>query len=177
MTTPRLETERLVLRGFRADDLSPVADFFADPEATRFVGGVASRPRAHTILSAFAGHWALFGLGQWAVEEKASGTLAGFVGHINPPDWPEPEIGWTIFPAFQKRGYASEASRAARAGIARLGGPARIVSYIDPANKPSIRVAEKLDAVAESEVTLRGEKLMVWRHPDAGPGEGNGGAR
>lgn len=170
MSTPRLETERLVLRGFRADDLAPVANFFADPEATRFVGGVATGPRAHTILSAFAGHWALFGLGQWAVEEKASGELAGFVGYINPPDWPEPEIGWTIFPAFQKRGYASEASRAARSEIARLGGPVRIVSYIDPANRASVRVAEKLEAVVESEVMLRGEKLVVWRHPDAGIG-------
>jgi len=167
MMPPRLDTERLVLRGFRADDLAPVSAFFADPEATRFVGGVASAPRAHTILSAFAGHWALFGLGQWAVEEKASGALAGFVGHIDPPDWPEPEIGWTIFPAFQRRGYASEASRAARAEITRLGGPARIVSYIDRANAPSIRVAEKLGAAAEGEVTLRGERLMVWRHPDA----------
>lgn len=105
--TPELTTERLVLRGFRSADLDPVAEFFSDAEATRFVGGTVAKPRAHTILSAFAGHWALFGLGQWAVEEKTSGSLVGFVGHINPPDWPEPEIGWTIFPAFQGNGYST----------------------------------------------------------------------
>jgi RimJ/RimL family protein N-acetyltransferase len=168
MTPPRLETERLILRGFRADDFPAVVEFFADEEATRFVGGMATPPRVHTILSAFAGHWVLFGLGQWAVEEKQSGALAGFVGHIDPPDWPEPEIGWTIFPAFQRRGYASEASRAARAEIARLGGPTRLVSYIDPANRASVRVAEKLDAVPEGGVALRGQQFVVWRHPDVG---------
>lgn len=170
MTPPRLETERLILRGFRAADLDPFAAFFADPEATRFVGGVATLPRAHTILSAFAGHWVLFGLGQWAVEEKRSGALAGFVGHIDPPDWPEPEIGWTIFPAFQRRGYASEASRAARAEIARLGGPSRLVSYIDPDNLASIRVAEKLGAEPAGDVTLRGQRVVIWRHPETGDG-------
>lgn len=170
MTAPRLDTERLVLRAFRADDFPAFADFFADEDATRFIGGVASLPRAHTILSALAGHWALFGLGQWAVEEKQSGAFAGFVGHINPPDWPEPEIGWTIFPAFQKLGYASEASLAARSEIARLGGPSRLASYIDPANRASIRVAEKLGAEPEGPVILRGEQLVVWRHPDAGIG-------
>ncbi|MBN9036519.1 MAG: GNAT family N-acetyltransferase [Rhizobiales bacterium] len=168
MIAPRLETERLVLRGFAPADFPAMAAFFADPVATRFVGGVKSPERAHAILSAFAGEWVLYGLGQWAVEEREGGGLAGFVGYINPPDWPEPEIGWTTFPAYQKRGYASEASRAARAEIVRRGGPARIVSYIDADNRASIRVAEKLGARPESEVGLRGERLVVWRHPEIG---------
>jgi hypothetical protein len=78
------------------------------------------------------------------VEEKASRAMAGYTGYLNPPDWPFPEIGWSVFPAFQKRGYATEAAIAARAAIARLGGPDRLVSYIDPENGASIRVAEKL---------------------------------
>ena len=165
MTAPRLETERLVLRGFARADLDAFAGFFADEAATRFVGGTMTRPRAHTVMSAFVGQWELYGLGQWAVEARAGGGLAGFVGYINPPDWPEPEIGWTVLPAFQGRGYATEASHAARAEIARRGGPARLVSYIDPANAPSIRVAEKLGARRDGKADLRGEAVDVWRHP------------
>jgi RimJ/RimL family protein N-acetyltransferase len=163
--TPVVETQRLRLRGFRADDLEAVTAFFADPEATRFVGGTVQRPRAHTILSAFAGHWALFGLGQWAVEEKAAGSFCGFVGNINPPDWPEPEIGWSIVPAYQGKGFATEAALAARAAIARLGGSRRLVSFVAPENAPSRRVAEKLGAAVEREIVLRDERLLVYRHP------------
>lgn len=162
---PRLETERLVLRPFMAGDFEPMAEFFADEVATRFVGGVKTRERSHAILSSFAGEWLLYGRGQWAVEEKAGGAFAGFVGHINPPDWPEPEIGWTIFPAFQKRGFATEAARAARTELVRLGAPERLVSYIDLQNTASVRVAEKLGAAPEEPVMLRGGEMLVYRHP------------
>lgn len=166
MSTPVVQTERLVLRGFTRADFDAFAGFFADEQATRFVGGTLARPRAHTVMSAFAGQWELYGLGQWAVESKDGGGLAGFVGYINPPDWPEPEIGWTMLPAFHNRGYATEASRAARAEIVRLGGPRKLVSYIDPANGPSIRVAEKLDARKDGKADLRGMIVDVWRHPE-----------
>ncbi len=165
MTTPRVETERLVLRGFTRADFEAFAGFFADDVATRFVGGTMTRPRAHTVMSAFAGQWELYGLGQWAVEPKAGGGLAGFVGYINPPDWPEPEIGWTVLPQFQGCGIATEASHKARREIARRGGPCRLVSYIDSQNAPSIRVAEKLGAQRDGPVELRGAAVDVWRHP------------
>ena len=166
--TPRLETERLILRPFQAGDFEPLALFFADEDATRFIGGVTSRHRSHIILSALAGEWLLHGLDQWAVGDRTSGALAGFVGYINPPDWPEPEIGWTTFPAFQKSGYATEAARAARAELARLGAPAPLVSYVNAANTAPIRVAEKLGAASERQEVLRGEPLLVYRHPPEG---------
>jgi RimJ/RimL family protein N-acetyltransferase len=166
LSTPVIETERLVLRGFTRADFDAFAGFFADDVATRFVGGTMPRPRAHTVMSAFAGQWELYGLGQWAVEPKEGGGLAGFVGYINPPDWPEPELGWTILPAFQGRGYATESSRAARAEMVRLGAPVRLVSYIDPDNAPSVRVAEKLGAQRGGMIDLRGMHVDVWRHPE-----------
>lgn len=167
MSTPVVETERLVLRGLARADFDAFAGFFADEQATRFVGGTMPRPRAHTVMSAFVGQWELYGLGQWAVEPKDGGGLAGFVGYINPPDWPEPEIGWTILPAFQGCGYATEASFAARAEIVRRGGPNVLVSYVDPLNAPSIRVAQKLGAVRDAgQVQLRDFVTDVWRHPE-----------
>lgn len=165
MTAPVIETTRLRLRGFVAGDLPAMTAFFADEAATQFIGGVRSAIETHRLMSAFAGEWALYGLGLWAIEEKASRALAGYTGYLNPPDWPFPEIGWTVFPAFQKRGYASEAAVAARAEIARLGGPERLVSYIDPHNLASRRVAEKLGAEPGERIDLRGGAADVWRHP------------
>ncbi len=165
MIAPKFETERLVLRGFETRDLAPLTEFFTNPEATRFIGGVRKAEEVYDQLSAYVGHWALYGLSLWAIEEKASGALAGFTGYLNPPDWPFPEIGWSVFPAFQNKGYATEAARAARVGIVRLGGPAELVSYIDPENAASRRVAEKLGAQAGEMIGLRAGNAMVWRHP------------
>lgn len=166
MIAPRIETERLVLRGFSAADVAGFTAFFADGEATRFLGGPRTAEEVYTQVSAYAGHWALYGLSLWAIEEKASGRLAGFTGYLNPPDWPMPEIGWSVFPALQGRGYATEAARAARVEIVRRGGPARLVSYIHPDNAASRRVAEKLGAVPGELIELRGGTAQVWRHPE-----------
>ncbi|MCC0044753.1 MAG: GNAT family N-acetyltransferase [Brucellaceae bacterium] len=171
MSAPRIETERLALRGFKRDDLAAMTVFYADEDNTRFIGGVMPDHRVYALVSAFVGHWELNGLGWWAVEEKASGTLVGYCGYNNPPDWPDREIGWSIFPEYQGRGYAPEAAIAARAEIFRIGGPMKLVSYIDPQNAASRRVAEKLGAVHESTIELRGGPAQSWRHPQA---EGHG---
>ncbi len=171
MIAPVIKTDRLVLRGFQLDDLGPLTAFFADEAATRFIGGTRTPVQVHALLSAFVGHWQLDRLGFWAIEEQG-GALVGYTGYLNPPDWPEPEIGWNVFPAFQGRGYATEAARASRTAITRLGGPDRLVSYIDPDNAASIRVAEKLGAVADRRIELRGGLAVVWRHPSAGISRG-----
>ena len=165
MIAPKVQTERLLLRGFETRDLPALTDFFTDRKATRYIGGAMSAESIYMLLCAFVGHWVLYGLGLWAIEEKKSGALAGYTGYINPRDWPFPEIGWSIFPMFQSRGYATEAALAARDEIARLGGPRRLVSYIDPQNAPSRRVAEKLGAVPGETIGLRGGRVTVWRHP------------
>lgn len=166
MSAPSIATERLLLRAFRPADLAPLTAFYADEDNTRFIGGVLPPYRVYGMMSAYVGHWELYGLGWWAVEEKDSGAFVGYCGYNDPPDWPEKEIGWSILPAFRGLGYAPEAALAARAAIARLGGPRRLVSYIDPDNRASARVAEKLGARRDNPVDLRGGTAFTWRHPE-----------
>jgi RimJ/RimL family protein N-acetyltransferase len=141
---PRLETERLVLRAWRAGDFDSLATFYADIETMRFLGGVMERADAWRSLAAAIGHWQLRGYGTWAVERPSDGALVGRVGMIHPHGWPGLEVGWTLGKPFWGQGYASEAAAAALR-YAFLTQPVdRIISCIDPDNTPSQAVARRI---------------------------------
>lgn len=142
---PHLETERLVLREFRAGDFEAYASFMADPEVARYIAPAPmSREDAWRSLAATIGHWTLRGYGTWAVERKEDGAFMGRVGMINPEGWPGLEIGWTLGRPYWGKGYATEAARAAMR-YAFLTQPVdRLISNIDPANTASQSVAQRI---------------------------------
>jgi RimJ/RimL family protein N-acetyltransferase len=162
MTT--LETARLRLRPFRADDFDPYATMCADPEVMRYVGdrGVLSRDEAWRQMAMLAGHWQLRGFGMWAVEERETGAFVGRVGLYYPEGWPDREVAWALARAYWGRGYAAEAARAAlEVAFGRLGWP-RAISLIDPLNARSVRLAERLGERLEGETTVRGHQVAVY---------------
>ena len=160
-----LETERLRLRQLRESDQDALARFYADPEMTRYLGGPVDAGEAWHWLLAAIGHWSVRGYGYFALDEKASGAFCGAVGLIMHFDWPELEMGWRVFREYQGRGYATEAGRRVRAYAYETIGTKTLVSYIDPENAPSMRVAERLGARHDGTITLRGRPAEVYRHP------------
>jgi RimJ/RimL family protein N-acetyltransferase len=161
---PVLETDRLVLRGWRESDFEPLARFYADADMTRHTGGPKSRIESWQALCAMAGQWSLRGFGVFAVEEKRTDALAGYAGLWYPQDIPEPELCWSLFAGHQGRGYATEAAQTARDWAnGALGLPA-LMSFIHPDNLASRRVAERLGAAEEGEAQLRGAPRLVYRH-------------
>jgi RimJ/RimL family protein N-acetyltransferase len=164
VTAPVLQTERLRLRPHVLSDWEAIAAFYESEEA-RFVGGPLDRRRSWFGFGADVGSWGLLGFGCWAVEERATGALAGQVGLNRPPHFPEAEIGWLTFPAFRRRGYAREAARAARAFAYGTLGWATAVSYVDPDNAASIAVARALGCVEDAEAERFDAEDIVFRHP------------
>ncbi len=169
---PLIETARLTLRHFRADDLDSYAETMADPEVVRHLGGEPNdREDAWRKLLTGAGFWSLMGIGMWAVERRSDHRLIGHLGFFDfqrdmrPSIAGEPEMGWIFNPRAHGQGFATEACEAALAWFDRTQPPVSIPAIIAPKNKASMRLAERLGFSRQPNATYRGEAIAVFRRP------------
>ena len=108
----RLETERLTLRDWRADDVDDFLTVCSDPEVMEFLGPVMNRERVARLIGDVqqrARHGHTF----WAVERKDDRRVIGWTGVIRalvPQIENELEIGWRIARDCWRKGYAHEAA-------------------------------------------------------------------
>lgn len=150
VTIPTLETERLLLRGYRNDDFDAYAAMWADPVVTRFIGGKPiPREAAWVRFLRQLGMWQAFGFGFWVVEEKATGGFIGEAGfhdlkrELQPSLEGTLETGWGFVPAVHGKGIATEVVGAVIAWGEKNRAGMRMTCMIDPGNTASIRVAGK----------------------------------
>jgi RimJ/RimL family protein N-acetyltransferase len=163
---PVVETERLLLRPWRSEDVAPNTAMLGDPLAGRFITAdnkAITDPFAGWRNSAImAGHWALYGIGMFVVEERQTGRFVGRVGPWMPPGWPGFEVGWGIASDFRGKGYAVEAARAAIDWSFESFEIDRIVHCIDRENAASQAVARRLGARKDREIDLFGHVADLW---------------
>jgi RimJ/RimL family protein N-acetyltransferase len=143
-----LRTDRLLLRGWRAEDRDPFAAIGTDAEAMRYYPSMLTRAESDARLDQYERTWARDGFGKWAVEIPGVAAFAGSIGLAIPPFeasfTPCVEVGWRLAREHWGHGYATEAARAAiEYGFTRLG-IEEIVAFTVPANTRSIRVMEKV---------------------------------
>lgn len=160
----RLETERLVLRGWNEDsDFAAYAALTAEEQVMRYLGGRPYSPtEAWRHMAMLVGHWHLRGYSHWAVEEKASGEFVGRIGFMNPVGWPGFELGWAIARSRWGRGYAPEGARAALRWARDRLKVRHVISCIQADNRNSIRVAEKIGERREGESEILGMPVLVY---------------
>ena len=96
---------------------------------------------------------------------RISAQLAGGVGLVHPPHFPEPECGWFIFDGFTGKGIAVEAGRAMIDHTFATTDLPSIVSYIGERNAASLRVAQRLGALPDPEAQApEATGTLVYRH-------------
>jgi RimJ/RimL family protein N-acetyltransferase len=159
-----VETERLRLRVFRAEDIDAYLRILSDPEVLQYIGDgtPVDVVDAWRSMAAHVGHWQLRGYGLWAMELKATGELIGRAGIWYPQGWPDIEAGWTVAREHWGHGYATEAGREGlRRAFDELG-RRHVISLIRPGNTRSIRVAEKLGGTLERHEALHGEDALIY---------------
>ncbi|MGE0046703.1 MAG: GNAT family N-acetyltransferase [Hyphomonadaceae bacterium] len=162
---PVLETERLVLRGWRGEDFDPFAAMMAEPEVALFLTAdqrPMDRVSAWRAMAVFAGHWILRGAGMFVVEEKASGDFVGRVGPWQPEGWPGFELGWGLARRFWGKGYASEAARAAGDWAFANFDLDAVISLIHIDNHASQRVAQRLGETPGPKTLHAGMPHVIW---------------
>jgi RimJ/RimL family protein N-acetyltransferase len=159
-----LGSKRLILRMFRESDLDAYAAMCCDPEVMRYLGDgfPLTRAEAWRNMALVFGHWQLRGFGLWAVEERATGILAGRVGCWRPEGWPGMEIGWTLRREYWGRGYATEAAQTVMADAFSRMKQTRLISLIQPENGPSIAVALRLGMRKEGSTEIMGHPALMY---------------
>lgn len=169
---PTLETERLRLRPYRLADFEDYARMWADPAVVRFIGGVPfTREQSWTRFLRQAGMWQHMGFGFWALEDKASGVLAGECGFhevrraISPPIEGTMETGWGLTAAMQGKGLAEEAVRAALRWAEEHGTGEMLTAIIDLDNGASRRVATKLGFRELGLGVYNGKSITIFERP------------
>ena len=152
------ESDRLLLRAWRDEDLPAFAALNADPQVMRYFPAPLTAEQSYAQADKIRQFMLQNGWGLWAVEEKNGAPFIGFVGLAIPADdlpcSPCVEIGWRLAAAHWGKGYASEAAGAAlRYAFERLD-LAEVVSFTAESNKPSSRVMERIGMMSHGESFL-----------------------
>jgi RimJ/RimL family protein N-acetyltransferase len=160
-----LETERLVLREFAAEDAQFVLRLVNEPSFLRYIGdrGVRTLDDARRYLTdgPLAGY-ARDGHGLMRVVRKADGAGIGMCGVLKRDTLPEPDIGFSFFPEYWSQGYALESAGAVMGharGTLRLG---RILAITTKDNEPSMRLLGRLGFRFDRMIAFNAEELRLF---------------
>ena len=171
-SAPTLETERLILRAFRKEDLDAHAATLGDEEVMRHIGGKPmNREDSWRRLLSGIGMWSTMGMGPWAVEQKSDGRMVGHCGffqferEMSPSILGEPEMGWIFDRSVHGQGIAFEACSAALEWAENALPVESYPAIIDFDNAPSMKLAERLGFVRQGDATYRDAPIAFFRRP------------
>ena len=161
-----LTTERLLLRPFSKSDLEWFASLLGHPEVMHFSPkGPLGHKDAAEILHANQVSFQLRGFGLMACILKEQSIPIGFCGvclrEIDSVLYPE--LGYRFFPHAWGNGYATEAAAIVRDDAFCRLKIAEVVSFIDPLNIRSIRVATKIGETFGFHANFRGIEIAVYK--------------
>lgn len=150
--TPRatiIETARLILRPFNADDFDDLYAFQSRPDVARYLTWEArNRAQVRRALEEQCAETTLDAEGQWltfAVVWREANRVVGETGlKWLSREHRQGETGFVFNPDYHGRGLATEAAEAMLAlGFGSLGWH-RIIGSCDPRNRASARLMERI---------------------------------
>jgi|SRR5579885_1335737 len=151
-----LETERLLIRDWRREDVEAAFSIYGDPEVMRYVGNgkpFESLDYMRKVIDRMIEKYRDQKLGVWAVELRETGELigAGFLTAV--PDGSDIEVGYHFGKPWWGNGYATETTKAlVRYGFEEAG-LNKIVGLTYPENIPSQRVLQKAGLTHEGQAS------------------------
>ena len=156
-----IETERLLIRPFKMEDIEPSYSMNLDAAVNKYTGdgGIVSKKEIERrIVENVFGDYEKYGFGRLAVEIKGENKFIGFAGLKYLDDLDEVDLGYRFMKAYWGKGIATEAAQACvNLGFNTLD-LKKLIAMVLPENTPSIRVLEKLHFKFEKEI-IEGEQL------------------
>lgn len=159
-----LETERLTLRQFELRDAEFILELLNEPS---FIQNIADRgvrtvgDACNYLLNGPISSYSKHGFGLFLVELKETAEPIGMCGLIRRDGLDDIDIGYALLPPFWSRGYAVEAAQAVHDYARNRIGLKRLVAIVDPANRSSIRVLEKIGLRYEKMIRLSADDIEL----------------
>lgn len=168
----RLLTPRLILRPLRPEDAAAMFGYRSRPDVFRYQ---LWRPADEAEIREYIGRQQRLAPGEpgtWyslAIERREGGGMIGDAGLHFPDGNPdEVEIGITLSPEFQRRGFAAEALREIFRFCFHMLAKTRITAGADPRNLASVRLLERMGmtrtAYVRACLEVRGELVDDVRY-------------
>ena len=148
MTNLEITTPRLLLTRLTAEDAPALFTYRSDPEVCRYQGfEPGSLADAEDFITTLLPHefdspgtWFQFG-----IRLRDSGGLIGDIGaHFLTEDPRQVEIGFTLAPAQQGKGYATEAVTGLLEHLFGAAGKHRVIASVDPRNTACTQLLERI---------------------------------
>lgn len=162
-----IESKRLRFRFYTKDDLPFLYALVSDPEIVRYIGN--GQPKDNKDANVFL-NWVLDtydsnpNLGLHLLIDKKSNKPIGHAGivpqTINGIN--ELEIGYWIARDYWRKGYGTEAALALKDYGTRKLKRERFIALIQPANRASIKIANKLNMGLEKRIILGGQDVDLY---------------
>ena len=143
-----LLTPRLALRRLAPSDVEAMFEYRSRPDVARFqTWEPQSLEQVHSFVEGLLnvepdtpGAWF-----QLAITLQESGLLIGDCGlHFLAEETRQAEVGITLAPAYQGKGYATEALEAVLDYLLVTLGKHRVCATVDPRNRPSVALLKRV---------------------------------
>ena len=164
MKAMEIETARLRLRPWTAENVKDLHNLWTEPEVRKYLWDdvVITRERAASEVQRSLECFESSGFGQWTVFCKAERPMIGFCGFRLFGEPREVELLYGIAPAYWGRGFATEGARAMlRFGFEELGFD-RVLAGADPPNIGSFRVMEKIGMTLAKRPSIDGSEAVYY---------------
>ncbi len=143
-----LETERLLLRAWKNEDVETYYQINQDPKVIEFLLGPMSKEQVEKFIVDKNQTLREENYTLWALEEKATGAMIGCIGIQEIPSLipfaGKMEIAWRLGSQYWGNGYAPEGAHAVLDYAFETLGFEDIFSFTTTTNKRSQRVMEKI---------------------------------
>ncbi|HZW03262.1 MAG TPA: GNAT family N-acetyltransferase [Anaerolineaceae bacterium] len=159
-----IETTRLVIRRFEAQDCEALYAYLSNPAVYRFEPGEPVSLEAARKMTLERAQ----GSDYWAVVLRPTGLLVGhlYFKQVAPAALLTWELGYIFNPQFQGQGYASESASALVRYAFEQMGVHRVVAHCNPENVASWRVMEKIGMRREGHLR---KNIFFRRAADGSP--------
>ncbi|WP_197723943.1 GNAT family N-acetyltransferase [Methylomusa anaerophila] len=157
-----METERLVIRNFKADDWYDLFEYLSQKEVLRYEPRTESNEEECKKIAAERAQGNIF----WAVCLKETGKMIGhlYFAQREPYDYLTWMLGYIFNPAYYGQGYATEACRKMLQYAFEQLDAHRVIALCNPENTASWRLLERLSMRREGHF----RKEVFFRKTDDG---------